>query len=102
MSADEHLLLVIPPPPGTSEGARLIDADPGQPHLSVLDVAATRGDGVFETISVGAGHPQALEAHLDRFARSARMLDLPTPTASCGARRCRRSPPASPTTRRRG
>jgi 4-amino-4-deoxychorismate lyase len=79
MSADEHLLLVIPPPPGTSEGARLIDADPGQPHLSVLDVAATRGDGVFETISVGAGHPQALEAHLDRFARSARMLDLPTP-----------------------
>ncbi len=77
MSADEHLLLVVTA--GAPEGARLMDADPGLPHLSVLDVAATRGDGIFETISVGSGHPQALEAHLDRFERSARMLDLPTP-----------------------
>lgn len=79
MSADEHLLLVVLPRPGAAEGARLIDADPGLPQLSVLDVAATRGDGIFETMSVGAGHPQALDAHLDRFERSARMLDLPTP-----------------------
>lgn len=80
MSADEHLLLVIPTrPEAAADDARLIDADPGLPHLSVLDVAATRGDGIFETISIGSGHPQALEAHLDRFDRSARMLDLPTP-----------------------
>lgn len=53
--------------------------DPAEPALSVLDLAATRGDGVFETISVGTGHPQALGAHLARLARSARMLDLPEP-----------------------
>jgi 4-amino-4-deoxychorismate lyase len=51
----------------------------GDPVLSALDLAATRGDGVFETISVGRGAPQALEPHLVRFARSARMLDLPAP-----------------------
>lgn len=77
MTAEEHLLLVVP---SSSEVApRLIDADAGLPQLSVLDVAATRGDGIFETISLGAGHAQALDAHLDRFERSARMLDLPTP-----------------------
>lgn len=54
-------------------------ADPAQPHLSVLDLGATRGDGVFETISVASGTPQALEPHLDRFARSASALDLPAP-----------------------
>lgn len=53
--------------------------DPAEPALSALDLAATRGDGIFETISVGAGRPQALEAHLERLARSAAMLDLPAP-----------------------
>ncbi|GAA1736268.1 aminotransferase class IV [Microcella frigidaquae] len=81
MNTEEHLLLVVSAAGGEagSSGGRLIDADPGQPHLSVLDVAATRGDGIFETISLGAGHPQAVELHLDRFERSARMLDLPAP-----------------------
>ncbi|MBC7589674.1 MAG: aminotransferase class IV [Salinibacterium sp.] len=54
-------------------------ADVSLPHLSVLDLSATRGDGIFETLSVFGGRPQALEPHLDRFARSAVMLDLPTP-----------------------
>ncbi len=45
----------------------------------MLDLAATRGDGIFETLSIGGGHPQALEHHLRRFARSAEMLDLPRP-----------------------
>lgn len=54
-------------------------ADPGQPHVSVLDLGATRGDGIFETISVGNGMPQALEHHLRRFTESARKLDLPAP-----------------------
>ncbi len=56
-------------------------ADAAAPQLSVLDLAATRGDGVFETISLGNGHLQALEAHLERFAHSAAMLDLPIPDA---------------------
>jgi 4-amino-4-deoxychorismate lyase len=54
-------------------------ADPDEPHLSMLDLGATRGDGVFETISVGEGHPQALEHHLRRFAKSAAALELPAP-----------------------
>lgn len=54
-------------------------ADVAQPHLSVMDLAATRGDGVFETLSVCGGVPLAREHHLARFARSAAMLDLPAP-----------------------
>jgi 4-amino-4-deoxychorismate lyase len=57
-------------------------ADVAAPQLSVLDLAATRGDGIFETISVGTGHLQALEPHLARFAHSAEMLDLPLPDAA--------------------
>ncbi|MEO6117164.1 MAG: aminotransferase class IV [Pseudolysinimonas sp.] len=57
-------------------------ADVAAPQLSVLDLAATRGDGVFETISLGNGRLQALEPHLARFAHSAAMLDLPVPDAA--------------------
>lgn len=53
--------------------------EPRKPVLSALDQGATRGDGVFETISVGHGNPQALEHHLRRFERSAATLDLPAP-----------------------
>jgi len=83
MSIPEHLLLVSNDSAGaalqvSADGtSQIVDAEVGHPQVSVLDVAATRGDGIFETISVGRGCPQALEAHLDRFARSARMLDLP-------------------------
>jgi 4-amino-4-deoxychorismate lyase len=54
-------------------------ADEASPQLSALDFAATRGDGVFETIGIGDGYPQALDHHLQRFARSARALELPSP-----------------------
>ena len=57
-------------------------ADVAAPQLSVLDLGATRGDGIFETISLGNGHLQALEPHLARFAHSAAMLDLPVPDAA--------------------
>ncbi|UTT62603.1 aminodeoxychorismate lyase [Microcella humidisoli] len=77
MTVPHHLLLVVAGRAG--EPSRLVDAEAQHPQLSVLDVAATRGDGIFETISIGRGHPQALDAHLQRFARSARMLDLPAP-----------------------
>lgn len=53
--------------------------DPRLPHLSVLDLGATRGDGIFESISVGGGVPQALDHHLRRFTSSAAKLDLPAP-----------------------
>lgn len=53
--------------------------DPTLPHLSVLDLAATRGDGVFESIGVADGVAHAVEAHLRRFAASAAKLDLPEP-----------------------
>ena len=54
-----------------------VDCDAAQ--LSVFDLGVTRGDGIFESISVSAGHPQALDAHFQRFARSAAMLELPPP-----------------------
>ncbi|HWK21116.1 MAG TPA: aminodeoxychorismate lyase [Microbacteriaceae bacterium] len=53
--------------------------DPAALVISALDQGATRGDGVFETISVGHGSPQSLEHHLVRFERSAASLDLPAP-----------------------
>lgn len=56
-------------------------ADPAVAQLTVTDLGVVRGDGCFETISVRDGRPQALEPHLIRFARSARMLDLPEPVA---------------------
>lgn len=77
MSSPQFLLLVVPASAGAA--AHVVETDPEHPQLSVLDVAATRGDGIFETLSASLGHPQALEAHLERFARSARMLDLPEP-----------------------
>ena len=54
-------------------------ADPAAPAVEVLDLGVTRGDGVFETISIGNGRAQALEPHLTRLARSAAMLELPEP-----------------------
>lgn len=77
MTVPQHLLLVIPAPGSADSPGRLVEAEVEHPQLSVLDVAATRGDGIFETLSIGRGHPQAFDAHLARFARSARMLDLP-------------------------
>ncbi|HXD60693.1 MAG TPA: aminodeoxychorismate lyase [Lacisediminihabitans sp.] len=56
-------------------------ADPHSPRLRVLDLGATRGDGIFETVAVTGGRAHALDAHLERFAASARLLDLPEPDA---------------------
>ncbi len=72
-----HLLLVVHS--GGDAAPHIVEADPLHPQLDVIDVAATRGDGIFETLSVVDGYPQAVDAHLSRFERSARMLDLPAP-----------------------
>lgn len=53
--------------------------DPGAPLLYADDLAAVRGDGIFETLLVRAGRPSLLEAHLSRLTQSATMMDLPAP-----------------------
>lgn len=69
--------LQAPPHEPGAPAIRLVAA--AEPVLSALDLGATRGDGVFETIAVGDGRPQSLDHHLRRFARSAAALDLPAP-----------------------
>ena len=64
-------------PSGGGPGYRL--ADPTVPQLSVTDLVATRGDGVFETIGAFDGTPVNVGPHLARLARSAEMIDLPAP-----------------------
>jgi 4-amino-4-deoxychorismate lyase len=53
--------------------------DPSAPLLFADDLAAVRGDGIFETLLVRDGRPCLLEAHLGRLTQSARMTDLPAP-----------------------
>jgi 4-amino-4-deoxychorismate lyase len=53
--------------------------DPSAPLLFADDLAAVRGDGIFETLLVRDGRPCLLESHLARLSQSARMTDLPTP-----------------------
>lgn len=53
--------------------------DPQTPLLYADDLAAVRGDGVFETLLVRDGRPCLLEAHLGRLTQSAAMTDLPAP-----------------------
>ena len=80
----DHILAILNQPSAEADphepgAAPFALADPTVPQLSVLDLGSTRGDGIFETISVGGGHPQALDHHLRRFARSADALELPAP-----------------------
>jgi 4-amino-4-deoxychorismate lyase len=52
---------------------------PAAPLLFADDLAAVRGDGIFETLLVRDGRPCLLEAHLGRLTQSAGMTDLPAP-----------------------
>lgn len=52
---------------------------PGMPLLHADDLAAVRGDGVFETLLVRDGRACLVEAHLQRLTQSARLMDLPEP-----------------------
>ncbi len=61
--------------------------DPGAPLLAADDLAAVRGDGVFETLLVRDGVVREERAHLDRMARSAAALGLPEPDRDAW-RRC--------------
>jgi len=53
--------------------------DPAQPLLFADDLAAVRGDGVFETLLVRDGRACLVESHLRRLIQSAKMMDLPEP-----------------------
>lgn len=59
--------------------ASIVESDAHEPRLSVLDLGASRGDGIFETLGVIDGRAHGVEDHLGRLERSARMLDLPAP-----------------------
>ena len=61
----------------SATGFRLVD--PEAPQLRVTELAATRGDGIFETARVRAGDVEEFDAHLERLAASARQLELPAP-----------------------
>lgn len=53
--------------------------DPGRPLLFADDLAAVRGDGIFETLLVRDGGACLVESHLRRLVQSASMMDLPEP-----------------------
>src|SRR5699024_11944777 len=61
-------------------------ADATVPQLSVTDLVATRGDGVFETIGAFDGKPVNVGPHLARLAGSAAQIDLPEPDQAALAR----------------
>jgi 4-amino-4-deoxychorismate lyase len=55
---------------------------PGTPLLFADDLAAVRGDGVFETLLVRDGAACLVEAHLGRLSHSAKLMELPEPDLS--------------------
>ncbi len=77
------LALVITPAPADeqrddwSDTFQIMDAQ--KPVLSIGELSAQRGDGVFETVGVSDGHAQEVGPHLDRLAHSAQLVDLPAP-----------------------
>jgi 4-amino-4-deoxychorismate lyase len=61
-------------------GVGVVD-DPDGPHVTVDDLALTRGDGCFEATRVvvdddGVARPDHLDAHLARMSRSAAALEI--------------------------
>jgi 4-amino-4-deoxychorismate lyase len=52
---------------------------PGAPLLHADDLAAVRGDGVFETLLVRDGRACLIEPHLQRLTQSSKFMDLPKP-----------------------
>ncbi|RWZ64355.1 aminodeoxychorismate lyase [Labedella populi] len=66
-------------PEETEIAASIREDDASAPALSVLDLGASRGDGIFETLGVIDGRAHGVDEHLARLVRSAAMLDLPEP-----------------------
>ena len=57
----------------------LINGQESDGSVPVTDSSVLRGDGCFEVLKARSGKLFALELHLDRLARSARILDIPLP-----------------------
>lgn len=74
----------------------------GVATLDVRDLGPSRGDGVFETIGVIGGYPQALDAHLHRLQNSAALLDLPAPNEAQWRRAIEVAAASLPTDRQGG
>jgi 4-amino-4-deoxychorismate lyase len=53
--------------------------DSQAPLLHADDLAAVRGDGIFESLLIRGGRPCLLESHLGRLTQSATMMDLSAP-----------------------
>lgn len=51
----------------------------GTPLLHADDLAAVRGDGIFETLLIRDGRACLVESHLQRLTQSAKLTDLPKP-----------------------
>lgn len=65
-------------------GAASREVAPDQPVVAATDLGVTRGDGIFEVLGVRADADgtlrfHALRPHLNRLARSARLMGLPEP-----------------------
>ncbi|MDY6049143.1 MAG: aminodeoxychorismate lyase [Corynebacterium sp.] len=71
MSRDPVIIIVEP------YGGSARRQMPQMPHIYWDDLGVTRGDGIFESILIHAGHACNLAAHHQRFARSAAARDLP-------------------------
>jgi 4-amino-4-deoxychorismate lyase len=50
-----------------------------EPVVDAMNLGITRGDGIFETVGIFRGTVHGVDDHLQRFARSARILELPQP-----------------------
>ncbi|WP_119696927.1 aminodeoxychorismate lyase [Microbacterium halotolerans] len=73
---------LISPVPADATGdfeSTITQIDPDAPALSVGDLSANRGDGVFESIGVFDGRAKQVVPHLERLANSAQLLELPEP-----------------------
>ncbi len=55
-----------------------VPVEDGQASVDMLDHAVLRGDGCFEAMRSYEGKPFAADEHLDRLARSAAALRIPS------------------------
>lgn len=76
-STSQDIRAVVDVRPSGDAGPVLLDPD--SPVLYIDDLAAVRGDGIFETLMVRDGVVRNLDRHTRRFINSATMLDLPEP-----------------------
>lgn len=58
---------------------------PNQLGLPLDDRGLTLADGLFETVLVEQGQPQLLDAHLERWRRSAALLGMEAPPTGKGS-----------------